>query len=139
MTTVRIEQQGHGCLTQVLWFFFIGWWASQIWIALAYLLMLTVIGIPIAVAMFNKVPTVIALRGGSDDLLIVITDGVTVITTSGKPQRNILLRTLYFLLVGWWLSAFWLEIAYLFCLTIIGLPIGFWMFDKVPAVVSLRQ
>ena len=139
MTTVRIGQQGHGCLTQVLWFFFIGWWASQIWILLAYLFMLTVIGIPIAVAMFNKVPMVIALRGQSDDLLIIIADGATIITTSGKPQRNILVRTLWFFLLGWWVSAFWLETAYLFCLTIIGLPIGIWMFDRVPAVVSLRR
>jgi uncharacterized membrane protein YccF (DUF307 family) len=49
------------------------------------------------------------------------------------------LRAIYFVLIGWWLSAVWMEMAYAICLTIIGLPIGLWMFDKVPALVSLRR
>jgi uncharacterized membrane protein YccF (DUF307 family) len=59
--------------------------------------------------------------------------------TTRVPQRNIVLRALYFVLIGWWLSAIWMELAYAVCLTIIGLPIGFWMFDKVPALVSLHR
>jgi hypothetical protein len=32
-----------------------------------------------------------------------------------------------------------MEVAYAACLTIIGLPIGLWMFDQVPMLVSLRR
>jgi hypothetical protein len=32
-----------------------------------------------------------------------------------------------------------MEAAYALCMSVIGLPIGFWMFDLVPAVVSLRR
>ena len=38
-----------------------------------------------------------------------------------------------------WLSAFWMEVAYFFCLTLLGLPIGLWMFDKTPAVLTLGR
>lgn len=139
VTTVRIEQAGHGCLAQVLWFLFIGWWAGQIWIGLAWILILTILGIPISVMMLNKLPSVIALRGKPDDVVLTIAQGVTVVSTQSRPQRNLLLRIVYFFLIGWWASAFWMEIAYIFCLIIIGMPIGFWMFDRTPAVVSLRR
>jgi uncharacterized membrane protein YccF (DUF307 family) len=139
MSTVVVNgsQRNPGCLVQLLWFVFIGWWAGQIWIALAWLLMLTVIGIPLGVMMMNQVPRVIALRGEPDGVTVTTVGNVTTVTTT--PQHNILLRTTYFLLVGWWLSAIWMELAYLICVTIIGLPLGFWMFDKVPALVSLRR
>ncbi len=136
-TVVVSSQKGPGCLVQLLWFLFVGWWAGQLWIAVAWLLMLTVIGIPFAIMMMNKVPQVIALRGQTADLTITTTGSTTVV--SQVPQHNILLRAIYFLLIGWWLSAIWMELAYFACLTIIGLPLGFWMFDRVPALVSLRR
>lgn len=139
-TVVVTPRTGPGCLVQVLWFLFVGWWAGQLWIAVAWLLMLTIIGIPLGVMMLNKVPKVIALRGQTTDLTLTTVGGVTVVSTGAQvPQRNILLRAIYFLIVGWWLSAIWMELAYWACLTIIGLPIGFWMFDRVPALVSLRR
>ena len=95
-----------------------------------------VIGMPLAVMMLNRVPEVMALRGETE-LLVRNWNGHTVVTK--VPQYNILLRALYFILVGWWASALWLELAYGLCMTIIGLPLGFWMFDRTPAVVSLRR
>jgi len=139
-TVIVTTRKDPGCLVQVLWFLLVGWWAGQLWIAVAWLLMLTIIGIPLGVMMLNKVPKVIALRGQIADLTLTTVGGVTVVATGAQvPQRNILLRAIYFLLVGWWLSAIWMELAYWACLTIIGLPIGFWMFDRVPALVSLRR
>jgi len=142
MSTVVVSgpQRTPGCLVQLLWFVFIGWWAGQLWIALAWLLMITIVGIPLGVAMMNKVPQVIALRGQPDSIAVTTAGGVTRVTGEVPvPQHNLLLRALYFVLVGWWLSAIWMELAYAICLTIIGLPLGFWMFDKVPGLVSLRR
>ena len=139
MSTVIVSSKGPGCLAQVLWFIFIGWWVGQLWIAIAWLLMISIIGIPFSVMMLNKLPQVIALRGQSAELTVSIVNGVTIVSTrSDVPQRNLILRAAYFVVIGWWFSAFWMEFAYLACLTFIGLPLGFWMFDRVPAVVSLR-
>jgi uncharacterized membrane protein YccF (DUF307 family) len=96
----------------------------------------TIIGMPIAIKMLNRVPEVMALRGETE--LVLRNVGGRIIVTE-VPQYNILLRALYFVLIGWWLSALWIEFAYALCATIIFLPVGFWMFDLVPAIVSLRR
>ena len=142
MSTVVVQSgdRNPGCLIQILWFALVGWWLGQLWIAAAWFLMLTIIGIPIAVAMLNKIPQIIALRGHSDGVHVRTVGRTTVVTTGGSmPQRFILTRAIYFVLIGWWLSAIWMEVAFFFCATIIGLPLGFWMFDQVPAVVSLHR
>jgi uncharacterized membrane protein YccF (DUF307 family) len=121
----------HGCLAQLLWFAVIGWWAGLIWTGVAWFLMNTYILIPVGVKMLNYVPQIIALRGER----IVDARGNAI----ERPQFNLLIRAAWFFFVGWWLSGIWLCIAYLACATIIFMPVGFWMFDLTPMVVSLRQ
>jgi uncharacterized membrane protein YccF (DUF307 family) len=137
MTTATIvAKKNPGCLIQLVWFALVGWWLGQAWVAVAWFLAATIIGMPLAVMMLNRVPEVMALRGETE-LLVKSWNGHTVV--SDVPQYNILLRALYFVLVGWWASALWLELAYALCMTVIGLPLGFWMFDRTPAIVSLRR
>jgi len=129
-----------GCLLQLLWFALVGWWLGQLWIAVAWFLMITIIGIPFGVMMMNMLPKVIALREPSMQTVVASRgDGSMSTRPYDRPQVNLLVRALYFLLVGWWLSALWMEAAYAISLTIIGIPIGFWMFDQVPALVSLHR
>ncbi len=141
MSNVTFEQRKNpGCLLQILWFLFVGWWLGQIWIVVAWLLMVTIVGIPFGVAMLNKLPAIIALRSEPVQVRVYTRpDGSVVTREVSTPQYNILLRALYFILIGWWLSAVWMELAYAISLTVIGLPIGFWMFDLVPAIVSLHR
>ncbi len=141
METMTVEtRKNPGCLVQILWFAFIGIWLGQAWMIISWILMLTIIGIPLAVAMLNKLPFVMALRTEPVRLQVTQNDDGSVSKREvGKPQINFFLRAIYFLLVGWWLSAIWMEAAYLLCLSVIGLPIGFWMFDLVPAIVSLKR
>jgi uncharacterized membrane protein YccF (DUF307 family) len=52
--------------------------------------------------------------------------------------RPFWLRAVWFLLVGWWLTAFVIVVAYLCLLTIIGFPVAFWLFDRVPLTLTLK-
>jgi uncharacterized membrane protein YccF (DUF307 family) len=129
-----------GCLLQVLWFLFIGIWLGQAWMVVAWFFMVTIIGIPIGVAMLNMLPKVMALREPIHQVMISTSrNGEIIRRDVDVEQVNILLRAIYFILIGWWLSALWMEAAYAISLTIIGLPIGFWMFDQVPAILSLKR
>lgn len=133
-------QQNPGCLIQILWFALIGWWLGQAWMVVAWLLMVTIIGIPLGVVMLNNLPKVIALRNPRQQVWVSIgRDGALHQQPLPVVQVNILLRALYFLLIGWWLSALWMEAAYAISMTVIGLPVGFWMFDQVPALLSLKR
>ena len=131
-TIVYQQTSRPGCLIQFLWYWVLGWWLGLIWVAVAWGLMLTVIGLPFAVIMLNNVPQIIALRGRR--LVQVSENGAR-----NAPQVNFLIRAVWFFVFGWWFSAIWMSIAYLLCLSIIGLPLGFWMFDLTPTVVSLKR
>jgi uncharacterized membrane protein YccF (DUF307 family) len=122
-----------GCLLQVLYFVFIGWWFGLLWVTVAWLLNISIIGLPIGAAMLNAVPQVIALRGRR----MMQVDGQG--RVSAAPQLPFLIRALYFVLIGWWLSGTWMIVAYVLCLTVIGLPLGFLMFDVVPMVTTLKR
>lgn len=139
--TVVIEtNQNPGCLLQILWFAFVGVWLGQAWMVVAWFFMITIIGIPLGIAMLNMLPKVIALRQPQHSVLVRTGADGQILQREVAPQQvNIILRALYFLLIGWWFSAIWMEAAYAISLTIIGLPIGFWMFDRVPAVLTLKQ
>lgn len=49
-----------------------------------------------------------------------------------------LVRGLYFLFVGLWLGAFWTGIAWFLLITIIGLPLGLLMLNRIPQVMTLK-
>lgn len=44
-----------------VWFLAVGWWASAFWMIAAWLAQLTIVGLPIALLMFNRTPFVASL------------------------------------------------------------------------------
>jgi uncharacterized membrane protein YccF (DUF307 family) len=52
---------------------------------------------------------------------------------------GIIVRAIWFVLVGWWASGVWMIIAYFFTVTIVGIPVAIWMYGKLPFVVSLYR
>ena len=42
----------------------VGWWASFLWMAVSYVLMLTILGIPLGMMMVNRLPFVFSLHRG---------------------------------------------------------------------------
>ena len=139
MAVIIHKQGGRGCLVSALYFIALGFWVGFLWTVIAWGAMVTILGIPLAIWMINRLPQVIALREPEPDIQIKVVGGATVIEVGGKkPQRPIWLRILYFPL-GVVLSAPWMIIAYVLCLTILLMPAGFWMFDKTPTVLSLQR
>ena len=64
----------------------------------------------------------------------------TVTATKVKPAREIpfLLRLIWFFVLGWELAGVWILIAWALNLSIIFLPLGLWMIDRVPQVLTLK-
>lgn len=140
MTTVTEHQSGPGLLVRAIWWLFVGWWLSGVVVALAWIALITIIGIPLGVWLINRLPTVLTLRPrtrtwamGQDAA------GNTVMSEVGRDQVAWPIRGLWFLLVGWWASAVWMGAAWLVQLTIIGIPIALIMFNRTPFVASLYR
>lgn len=141
-TVVNETQRGPGCVIQFIWFWFVGWWATQIWVGLAWFFLLTIIGIPLSIFMINRVSSVIALRPPANKRHRVVTvgDDGSVSTRVIEPhQIPIIIRIFWFIVFGWWLVGMWMEIAYFFSLTLIGLPLGLWMFDRTASILTLKR
>ncbi len=132
---------GPGCLVRGLYFIFIGLWLGAIWIVVAWIFNITIIGLPLGLAMINSLPQVMTLRPARRQTTVEMRDGVPVIRTGPVPQENFFVRAIYFVLIGWWFSLIWMALAWaLTGVTLgLGLPIAFWMFDRVPALTTLRH
>ena len=96
-------KEGPGLLVRFLWWLFIGWWLSAWVITIAWISLVTIIGIPLGIWLINRLPTVLTLRPrtrawvlGQDDL------GRTVVASAGRPQP------------AWWLRGI--------CRTIVNEP-----------------
>jgi uncharacterized membrane protein YccF (DUF307 family) len=63
-------------------------------------------------------------------------------TTTPVEQQHgllwLLLRIVYFVVFGLWFSGIWAAIAWVFSVTIIGLPVGLWMLNRLPQVSTLQ-
>ncbi len=116
-------------LVRALWFLLVGWWATPLVVNVAWFLNATIILLPLGIKLTNLVPTVLSLKEPRS-----FTD-----PTAARGQHSLLLRVLYFVLIGWWLSWFWANIAAVLAVSIIGLPIAYWMFNRLPYVTSLYR
>ena len=129
-------QSGPGLLVRALYFIFIGIWLGLLWVLAAWFFNLTIIGLPLGLAMLNRLPQVVTLKPQRTN--VMITPGGQVVYARER-QLPFVLRALYFVLIGWWFSALWIAAAWALHASIIGMLIGFWMFDRVPAIVTLAR
>ncbi|AFZ72756.1 hypothetical protein SAMN05443661_11483 [Natronobacterium gregoryi] len=54
-------------------------------------------------------------------------------------QRSLLVRALWFLLVGWWLTPIVVNVAWALNVTVILAPIGVKAVNLVPTVLTLQE
>lgn len=140
MANVTEYQRGPNLLIRFVWWLFIGWWASGIVVGIAWVALITIIGIPLGIWLINRLPTVLTLRPRTRTWQLG-TDGAgsTVVQDYGRPQVAWPIRGIWFVLVGWWASAIWMGLAWLIQLTVIGLPISLLMFNRTPFIASLYR
>ena len=60
----------------------------------------------------------------------------TVIVQSGSP--GFVVRALWYVFVGWWLTGLAMGLAYVLAVTVVGLPAAFYIFNRIPALLTLR-
>jgi uncharacterized membrane protein YccF (DUF307 family) len=116
-------------LVRALWFVVVGWWATPAVVNAAWFLNATLVGIPLGVKLINLVPTVLTLKEPRS---------MSAPETS-RGQRPLLVRAVYFVFVGWWASLIWANVAAFLAVTIVGLPVAYWMFNRLPFVTSLYR
>jgi len=139
--TIVDTRPGPGWLVRILYFIFVGVWLGAIWIIVAWIFNITIIGLPLGLAMINSLPQVMTLRPARRREVIEVRNGVPIVRSEPLHQHNFLLRAVYFILIGWWLSLVWMILAWaLTGVTLgLGLPLAFWMFDRVPALTTLAR
>lgn len=62
--------------------------------------------------------------------------GQTVIVRKDGP--NLLVRFVWWLLVGWWASGIVVGLAWLALITVVGFPVAIWLINRLPSVLTLR-
>jgi uncharacterized membrane protein YccF (DUF307 family) len=134
------HRSGPNLLVRFVWWLFIGWWASGIVIGIAWIALVTILGIPLGIWLINHLPSVLTLRPRTRQWSLgQDAQGRTIISEGGRPQVAWPLRGIWFLLVGWWASGIWMAVAWLVSLTVIGLPLALLMFNRTPFVASLYR
>ena len=65
--------------------------------------------------------------------------GSNIVVMSNSPEPNILLRVVWFVFVGWWLSFWAIVLATVLQLTIIGIPGAIWVINRIPQIMTLKS
>lgn len=131
--------RGPSFIVRALWYLFVGWWLSAIVILLGYVCLLTVIGIPAAFALFNRIPQALTLRPRTTQYETTYRNGVLMLQEATIQQRPWIVRALYFLLIGRWFGAVWLVLAWVIGLLVITLPISFLMYNRTSGIMTLQR
>jgi uncharacterized membrane protein YccF (DUF307 family) len=139
-TVVIVDQQGGpNIVVRFLWWLFIGSWASALVILAAWAALVSIVGLPLALWLIDRLPFVLTLRPRSSRWAVLSGSAGTTVVRTTPVQRSWLVRLVWLVLVGWWASLLWMAAAWLVQLTVVGLPVALWMFNRTPAVVSLYR
>ncbi|MHB8397927.1 MAG: YccF domain-containing protein [Candidatus Limnocylindrales bacterium] len=139
-TTLLEVKTGPHILVRIAWYLLVGWWLTAIAMVVAWLAALTIIGLPLTFWLVNRMPTTLTLRPRREQYLMVTgPDGVTRMQRLSTQQTTLLVRIVYFVLVGWWASLLWMAASYVLMLTILGIPLGMMLVNRIPFVFSLHR
>jgi uncharacterized membrane protein YccF (DUF307 family) len=112
------------------WFLLIGWWVSLLVIVLAVILTLTIIGLPQAFVLIDRIPA-IAIRK----------EPPFRVSTYESTSRRIL-RAVYFLCIGCWFTTLLIIVALWINYTFGLFGANFisdWMVSRAPSIATLSS
>ncbi len=138
-STLQVQQPRLNILVRAIWFLFVGLWLGQLWLLVAWLLNLTLIGMPLGLWMLNRLPQVMTLRPQPFYVQSRQVGANVQLQVRQGSAAPFVVRAVYFVLIGWWLSLLWLQFAWLFSVTLIGLPLAFLMFERTALVTTLGE
>lgn len=138
--TLVVQSRGHGMLVRTAWYVFVGWWLSGLLMFAAGLCIATVLLIPVGLALVNRLPAVLTLRPATQRIATQIdAAGQVQMNLTGAQQRAMWQRAVYFVVAGWWVCLLSMSLAWLLSVTIIGLPLGLMLLNRIPAATTLRR
>jgi len=124
-------------IVRLLYFFFAGLWIGTIAAEIGWICCVTIVGLPLGIYIFHRLPLVMTLKMPDEQMIPVGPYGYYRIA---PPEQSPPLpaRIVWFILVGWWFSFFWVNLALILGVTVIFTPVAFWMVNKVPALLTLE-
>ncbi len=125
-------------LVRVLYFVLIGWWLAILWSLMAYIFCVSIVAMPVGVMMFNRIPLILTLKPVYQENVYYRTDTGDEVKVA-RRELPMVIRIIYFILLGWELTGIWVIISLILCLTIVGMPLGITMLNHVPLVLTLKQ
>ena len=134
-------KSGPGLLVRAIWFIFIGWWLTGIVSAIAWACLASIILLPVGIWLVNRIPTVLTLRPRTSDVWVWTDAQGNQVRVGAAPvaQPSWVVRGLWFIFVGWWLSAIVMAVGYALVLLVITLPLGLMLYNRVPFAASLYR
>jgi uncharacterized membrane protein YccF (DUF307 family) len=138
--TVVELKTGPSLLVRAVWYILVGWWLTAFVMGLAWFLAVTIIGLPVTFYLVNRIPTLLTLRPRYEQYAVVAgPDGIMRHERIATEQTAWPVRLLYFLVIGWWLSLLWMVLSYALMITILGIPFGLMLVNRLPFVFSLHR
>lgn len=150
---INVQQKGLGFLIRAIYFMFVGWWLGLFWLQLGFALCALVVTLPVGLIMLNRLPQVLTLKSSGTSTQVNISSTMVQsapggpammvnninVNVGGTVQHSFLIRALYFVFIGCWVGYIWANLAYLCFVSVILIPVGVIMLDKLPAVLTLRK
>lgn len=124
-------------LIRLPYFFILGLPVGATCALVGWTLCVTVVFLPFGIWLLHRLPLVTTLTMPDEDYAPIAraSDWKHVPDEESVPLLG---RILWFVLVGWWLSFIWIKLAFLLGMTFILTPVGFWMTNRVPAILTLE-
>lgn len=136
---MHMMTKGPSLVTRILWYFFVGWWLSAIFIILGVVFTWSVVLMPLGFWFINRIPKAQTMRERTREFKTEFKNNAIVFTEGHRDQLPWYIRAPYALTVGAVAGATWLAIAWLFGILVVTLPVSIWMVDRAPAVMTLEK